>query len=155
MNYSALVSILAFVIYSSPGQAAALITAREAQLPRAEIGAPPPTPAKQTDPDRGTPLRPPDVSFDSPKGAVASPFLLHLTFKPHNGARIDPDMVTITLLTKPEVDLTDRLRPYISANGVNFGQAEAPPGKFPLRVTVADNFGNLATYTIDLQVQHP
>jgi hypothetical protein len=155
MNYLALVSILAFVSCSPPGQAAALITAQEAQLPRAVIGAPPPPPVKPPGPERGTPLRPPDVSVASPVGAVTSPFLLRVAFKPHNSAQIDPDNVTVTLLTKPEVDLTNRLRPYISANGVNFPQAEAPPGRFPLRITLVDSADNLVTYTIDLQVQHP
>jgi hypothetical protein len=148
MNYLALAIMLAFVSCSSPGQATVLVTAKEAQLPRAEAG-------EKSGIDRGTPIPRPDVSLESPLGVAVSPFLLRVTFKPHNGTRIDPDTVRIKLMTKPEVDLTSRLRPYITANGLNCGQAEVPPGVFSLRIILGDSAGNFTTQVIDLQVQHP
>jgi hypothetical protein len=150
MNYSAIVTMLTFVIYSSSGQAAVLITDQEAQLP-AET----PATSLVTGADHGTVTRRPDMSFESPEGVVVSPFPFRITFKPHNGARVDPDSVTVTLLTKPEVNLTNRLRPYISVSGVNLAQAETPPGKFSLRITCGDSAGNLGTYVIALQVKRP
>jgi hypothetical protein len=58
-------------------------------------------------------------------------------------------------LTKPEVDLTNRVRPYLSAAGVNFAQAEAPPGQYRLRIELIDDAGHVGTATVDLQVQRP
>jgi hypothetical protein len=158
MRFLALISLIALFGYCRPGQAEVLIAAQEAKLPREANVVPtisPANPDQRFNTDRGTPLRPPDVSFESPKDLISSPFRLHVIFTPHNGSRIDPDSVTVTLLTKPEVDLTNRLRPYITANGVNFAQAEAPPGDSPLRITLADSNGNLGTYVIDLRVQRP
>jgi hypothetical protein len=158
MRHTSLVSILILAACALPARAAVLITAQEAQLPRAVPGgapAPPGGAAAGYDKDRGTPTRPPDVIIQSPTGAVASPFPLRVTFTPHNGARIDPNGVTVTLLTKPEVDLTDRVRPYLSAGGVNFVQAEAPPGQYRVRIELIDDAGHTGAATVDLQVQRP
>jgi hypothetical protein len=158
MRHRGLVSILILVACSLPGQAAVLITAQEAQLPGVLQGGaatPPRGGAPGYDKDRGTPTRPPDVIVQSPTGPVASPFPLRVTFTPHNGARVDPNGVTVTLLTKPEVDLTNRVRPYLSAGGVDFGQAEAPPGQFQIRIELIDDAGHIGAATVDLQVRRP
>jgi hypothetical protein len=158
MRHQGLVGILILVACSTSGQAAVLITAPEAQLPRAQpAGSPTPAGggAAGYDKDRGTPTRPPDVIVQSPTGPVASPFPLRVAFTPHNGAHIDPNGVTVTLLTKPEVDLTNRVRPYLSATGVNFAQAEAPPGQYRIRIELIDDAGHIGATTVDLQVQRP
>jgi hypothetical protein len=158
MHHQGLVSILILVASASAGQAAVLITAQEAQLPRvlpAGSPAPPGGGASGYDKDRGTPTRPPDVIVQSPTGPVASPFPLRVTFTPHNGAHIDPNGVTVTLLTKPEVDLTNRVRPYLSAGGLNFAQPEVPPGQYRVRIELIDDAGHTGAATVDLQVQRP
>jgi hypothetical protein len=86
---------------------------------------------------------------------VGSPFPLRITFTPHNGARIDPNSVTVTLLTKPEVDLTNRVQPYISPRGVDLEQAEVPPGRYRIRIDLTDDAGHIGSTTVDLQVQRP
>jgi hypothetical protein len=158
MRRQVLVGILVLVAGSLPTEAAVLITAQEAQQPRAQDARPAtPTGAGATgyDKDRGTPTRAPDVIVQSPTGPVASPFPLRVTFTPHNGARIDPNSVTVTLLNRPEVDLTNRVRPYITARGVDFAQAEVPPGQFRIRIELIDDAGHTGAATLDLQVQRP
>jgi hypothetical protein len=157
MRHQGLVSILFLVACASSGHAAVLITAQASQLPRALPGgsATPASGATGCDKDRGTPTRPPDVVVQSPTGPVGSPFPLRVAFTPHNGARIDPNGVTVTLLTKPEVDLTNRIRPYLSPGGVNFAQAEAPPGQYRIRIELIDDAGHVGATTVDLQVQRP
>ena len=156
MRHQGLVGILMLVACSASGQAAVLIAAPEAQLPRALPGGSPAGGGTAGyDKDRGTPTRPPDVVVQSPTGPVASPFPLRVTFTPHNGAHIDPNGVTVTLLTRPEVDLTNRVRPYLSAGGVNFAQAEAPPGQYRIRIELIDDAGHVGAATVDLQVQRP
>ena len=151
MHHRTLIAILPLVAAPLAGHAAVLITAQEAQLP----GAPANAGAGGFQGDRGTPTRPPDVLVQSPKGMVGSPFPLRITFTPHNGARIDPNSVTVTLLTKPEVDLTNRVQPYISPRGVDLEQAEVPPGRYRIRVDLTDDAGHIGTTTVDLQVQRP
>jgi hypothetical protein len=158
MRYRGLAGILLLVAVAIPGQAAVLITPQEAQQARVPEG----RPASQAaggaagyDKDRGTPTRAPDVVVQSPTGPVGSPFPLRVAFTPHNGARIDPNSVTVTLLSKPEVDLTNRVRPYLSARGVDFAQAEAPPGQYRIRIELIDDAGHIGATTVDLQVQRP
>jgi hypothetical protein len=154
MHRRKLIIILLLVAAPPAAHATVLITPQEAQLARAQA-APGGASRGGYQDDRGTPTRSPDVLVQSPKGVVASPFPLRLQFTPHNGARIDPNSVTVTLLTKPEVDLTNRVQPYISPRGVDFGQAEAPPGQYRIRIDLTDDAGHIGTATIDLQVQHP
>ena len=154
MHRHKLMIILLLVAAPLSAHATVLITPQEAQLPRAQA-APAAGGGGAYQDDRGTPTRPPDVMVQSPKGAVASPFPLRLQFTPHNGARIDPNSVTVTLLTRPEVDLTNRVQPYISARGLDFGQAEAPPGQYRIRIDLTDDAGHIGSATVDLQVQHP
>jgi hypothetical protein len=154
MHRRKLMIILLLVAAPLSAHATVLITPQEAQLPRAQV-APNATAGGAFQGDRGTPTRPPDVLIQSPKGTVASPFPLRLQFTPHNGARIDPNSVTVTLLTRPEVDLTNRVQPYISPRGVDFGQAEAPPGQYRIRIDLTDDAGHTGTATVELQVQHP
>jgi hypothetical protein len=133
-------------------QAAVLITPQEARLAPDQGGAAAGG-GDAFNSDRGGPTRGPDVIVQSPKGGVTSPFPLRVTFTPHSGEKIDPASVTVTLLSKPRVDLTSRVQPYISARGVDFPQAEAPPGRFRIRIDLTDSAGHIGTTTVDLHVQ--
>ena len=158
MRHRGLAGILMLGAFTLPAQAAVLITAQEAQQSRAPEGRLPTSAggtASGYDKDRGTPTRAPDVIVQSPTGPVGSPFPLRVAFTPHNGAKIDPNSVTVTLLSKPEVDLTNRVRPYLSARGVDFAQAEAPPGQYRIRIELIDDAGHIGATTVDLQVQRP
>jgi hypothetical protein len=135
-------------------QATVLITPQEAKLPPAQSAAAAGG-AGAFAGDRGTPTRGPDLVVQSPKTAVSSPFPFHLVFTPHNGRKIDPASVTVTLLTQPEVDLTGRVQPFLTATGVDFKQAEVPPGQYRIRIDLTDDAGHAATKTLDLQVLQP
>ncbi len=158
MRYRGFAGILLLGAAALPAQAAVLITPQEAQQARVP-DARPATPlvggSSGYDKDRGTPTRAPDVVVQSPTGPVGSPFPLRVAFTPHNGARIDPNSVTVTLLSKPEIDLTNRVRPFLSARGVDFAQAEAPPGQYRIRIELIDDAGHIGATTVDLQVQRP
>ena len=154
MRFHRSIAVLMLSAWPAAGQAAVLVTPQEAALPRARTNAPAAAAGGFVG-DRGTPTRPPDITIQSPKGAAASPFPLRITFTPHNGAKIDPATVSVTLLTKPEVDLTTRVQRYISARGVDLPQAEAPPGKFQIRIDLTDSAGHTGTATVDLQVPAP
>ena len=149
----ALIVTAAVAAYPVASRGAVLITSQEAQLQPAGGSAAGGTAGGGFGTDRGTPTRGPDLTVQSPQGAVASPFALRVVFTPHNGARIDPDSVTVTLLTKPEVDLTKRVRPFISARGVEFGQAEAPRGQYKIKIELTDDAGHIGATTVNLQVQ--
>ena len=110
-----------------------LITKQEAALPAARVGH-----------DRGI-SRGPTIEFVSPSpeaGTLHSPIELKIKFVAHGGAKIDTESVLVTYMKQPMVDLTQRLKPFIAANGIDVEDAEVPRGTHWLRVNVSDNDGH-------------
>ena len=135
-----LTSIL--TLLPSLASAVQLITNEEAKLPAA---------AKLT--ARGGLTRGPSIKVLSPADSkVKIPFDMKLIFEPHGGAKIDPDSVKMTYLKSPLVDLTDRIKPYISANGIDMAKVEAPPGEHHLKVQVTDSKGRVGSTIVNFVV---
>lgn len=124
------------IILALSGQPAAagtiLIKADEAALPA------PPGASKVALVMRGITRRP-SVIVMSPGASVTSPFNLKLSFRAHGGSKIKPDSFKMIYLKSPNVDLTARVGPYVTATGVNMVGAEAPPGQHVIEVKVADS----------------
>lgn len=114
-------------------QAAPLITDDEAQRPD----------DTQATATRGI-TRGPTVRFEAPQNVPVphKPFDFRVHFDAHGGSKIDPGSVRITYLKTPNVDLTPRLRPYISADGIDMAQAEVPAGEHTLKVELQDTDGH-------------
>jgi hypothetical protein len=128
-----------------PAQAFQLITASEAGLPAAaatEIAM------------RGL-TRGPSVDQVSPPADSMSPLgalTLNVKFEAHNGANVDPASVKITYLKQPAIDLTQRLRPYITAAGIKAGDVDVPPGIHFIRIDLTDSQGRTSTTIMKIQV---
>jgi hypothetical protein len=123
-----------------------LITQKEAALPAA--------PVLRLD-LRGSPTRRPAVIVVSPPPASAqlsSPLDLRLQFRAFGGATIDPSTVVITYLKQPAIDLTQRLTPFITAQGINIPQAQVPPGKHQFWIELKDNEGRIGGGAFSFQV---
>jgi len=119
-----------------------LITDEEAKLPVA---------AKLT--ARGGLTRGPSIKVLSPADSkVKMPFDMKLMFEPHGGANIDPASVKMTYLKSPLVDLTERIKPYISANGIDIAKVEAPSGEHHLKVQVTDSKGRVGSAIVNFVV---
>lgn len=109
-----------------------LINAQEAALPALT-----PKPATRSI------VRGPVVKWVSPKNEVSvnSPFELKVLVEPREGVKIDPTSLKVVYLKSPLVDLTPRLQSAITPNGIEFKQAEVPPGSHTIRLTVKDMEG--------------
>lgn len=120
-----------------------LITPEEAQLPAA-------------DPDDGNGravTRGPGIDAVAPPAVgVSGTFRLAVRFKPRNEVAIDPDSVRVTYRRKPEVDLTARLRPFVTAAGIEAPAVVAPPGKHVIVVEAQDKSGRVGRSQITLTV---
>jgi hypothetical protein len=122
----------AVLALTTSAQAFQLITKREAALPVARGGY-----------ERGI-SRGPTITVVSPSpaaGTIQSPLELEIKFKSHGGARIDVDSVLVTYMKDPTVDLTQRIKPFIAATGIDAPDAQVPPGRHWLRVSVTDTNG--------------
>jgi hypothetical protein len=134
-------SVAACAIFSAtlvvgPACSLELITPSEAALPAPQI----------TGHERGI-SRGPTVVIKSPNaaGAIQSPLNLQITFDPHGGSKVDVDSVLLTYMRTPAIDLTQRIKPYIAANGIYVVNAEVPPGTHTLRVDVSDTDGRTSS----------
>lgn len=99
--------------------------------------------------------RGPSIEVLSPASgeAVKSPFELRLRFKAFQGARIDIDTLEAKYMTEPKVPISSRMRPHADEAGLRILDAEAPPGRHPVMITVRDDKGRVATTYIELQVK--
>src|ERR1700674_2664983 len=105
---------------SFPAYAAqVLITEEEAKLP-------PPRGAVATD-RRGI-TRGPKVELVDDNQPVHSPMHLQLKFETYGGAKIDPNSVKVTYLRTPNVDLTDRVKAFVQATGIDIPDVQLPAG---------------------------
>jgi hypothetical protein len=123
-----------------------LVTAEEAALP---AGA---APSLEF---RGSPTRRPSIQVVSPPpaaGVMHSPLELKLRFHAFGGAAIDPETVVVTYLKTPAIDVTQRLAPYITADGIAIDHAELPPGDHQFWVELKDKSGRVGTAEFTVQV---
>jgi hypothetical protein len=96
--------------------------------------------------------RRPDLHLVSPDKAVTSPFNLQLKFQAHGGSTIRPDSFHLIYLKNPIVDLTPRVQPYVTANGVEMAGAEAPPGRHMIEAKISDSDGRESSDVFVLNV---
>lgn len=74
----------------------------------------------------------------------ATPTPFRVRFVPRNDVPINPDKVRITYLRSQPIDITLRVRSYVSANGIDIPQAIVPPGHHSFRIEVIDGMGRQA-----------
>lgn len=137
---------LAGLTAAAPAAALELVTKEEAALPAG------PPPVLQM---RGSPTRRPRIVVISPPpsaGLVHSPLDLKLEFRAFGGAQIDPGSVVVTYLKQPAIDVTQRIMPFITADGVDISQAEVPAGKHHFWVELKDKSGRIGGAEFDFQV---
>ena len=136
------------VLFALTGSPAAfqLITPEEAALPAGTIPVSHP---------RGSPTRRPtiDIVWPSPSaGLVRSPLELKVRFRAFGGGAIDPDTVVLTYLKQPPIDITQRVMPFIKADGINISEAEVPPGLHKFWIELKDKDGRVGGTEFTFQV---
>jgi hypothetical protein len=135
----------AFTGTTHPALAFQLITAAEAQLPPAQV-----TQVSTRGLTRGPTVD--QVSPPPDAAAPNSPINLDITFAAHNGATIDPAKVKVTYLKQPAIDLTGRLKPFITPKGIEASDVDVPPGTHLIKIEVTDSDGRSTTNVMTIQV---
>jgi len=139
-----LFGVLAAFALAHPAAAVTLISAQEAALPAAS------TAVFAT---RGISLGP-RIELVSPNSdaGTASPLAFKVVFTPHNQTTVDLGSVKVTYLKEKPVDLTARLKPYITAQGIDMTNADVPPGVHLIRVDLLDSEGKKGAAVLRLTV---
>jgi hypothetical protein len=55
-------------------------------------------------------------------------------------------------LKQPAIDITQRIMPFINADGIDISQVEVPPGRHQFWVELKDKDGRLGGAELDFQV---
>ena len=132
--------LVAGLSISGQAHADTLITEAEASLP----------PAGGQITTRGI-TRGPSIKVVSPTSQT-SPMQLVVRIEPHGGAKLEPASLKVVYLKSPQVDLTDRIKPFVTADGINMTTATVPPGQHSLRIEIKDSDGRVGTASVDLTV---
>lgn len=133
----------------TPSQPIVLITADEAKRPR--------QPAADLAFRAGI-SRGPAINLLMPNAAptlVQSPVHLELKFAAHGGAKIDQGSFKLTDVVVPTVDLTDRVKSFTKADGIDVPAAEIPPGIYTMHAEIRDSDGRSGSLTFTLNVAKP
>ena len=99
--------------------------------------------------------RGPAIRQVSPASAVApnQPFALKVEFAGRGGEKINASSAQIMVLRGNNVDVTSRLKPYITVNGIEIPNAMVPAGTYVLQVAVSDAGGRQSIANIELEAR--
>jgi hypothetical protein len=148
LRISCLVSVFVCAVatgfLSSPAHANHLLISQE------EANLPPPKGAIAAD-RRGI-TRGPKIEVVGEKEPSHSPVHLQLKFEAFGGAKIDASSLKVIYLRTPNVDLTDRVKSFAGASGLDMPDAELPPGDHMIRVDIKDSDGRAGSTSFVLKV---
>jgi hypothetical protein len=97
----------------------------------------------------------PQIIVDTPGagGAVSAPFPVKIRFIPESGAKINLDSLKVEVLKIIPISLLGRIKPYLTAAGINVPEAKIPTGAYRVHIAVADDHGRLAS-TVETWTVH-
>lgn len=93
-----------------------------------------------------------DVLKPAEDAPQQSPLEIQVRFYP-NPAAVNPESVKVQLVKFISIDITDRVKPYLSETGINVKEANIPSGTHLVRITVSDGKGETNSREIELQVR--
>jgi hypothetical protein len=119
-----------------------LITPEEAAQPAAPEGMIPPPSGKPFDIGRDAPDTGPIIDLVKPEEGSSRPAPMEVLvrFTPRS-APVDLSTLAVSVVKLISIDITDRVRPYTSTEGINIPDAKLPSGKHTVRISVGDAEG--------------
>jgi len=99
--------------------------------------------------------RGPAIRQVSPAAAVAAnqPFNLTVEFAGRGGEKINAGSVQILVLRGSNVDITSRMKPYVTDKGIVIPNAMVPAGSYALQVSVKDAGGRESLANIEIEAR--
>lgn len=84
-------------------------------------------------------------------GQSQIPFEIVVNFSPRH-APVDISTVRVHVVKFVAINITKRVKPFISEEGIHIPDAKVPPGKYTVRVRVEDADGGRSVRNISLEV---
>ena len=92
------------------------------------------------------------VIHPEPSLEQQSPFRLHVRFIPKAGSSVDAATLKVEALKIITVDITDRVKPYVTTGGIVMEKASIPPGNHRIRLTIGDDRGGITQEVFTVKV---
>lgn len=129
-----------------------LISLEEAAMAPLEVSD---LPSDVTDIGRGAIDFGPIIEIIKPSGAkvaIAPPVEILVHFVKREFP-IDPESIEVELVKFFTIDITDRVKPYISKDGIHIPEANLPEGEHQIRLTVADTEGTSSSKDMIVRIE--
>jgi hypothetical protein len=136
-------AVLIFLLTKPTLAGHVLITDEEAKRP---------PPKEQAALNRRGITRAPRAEFVSESAPIHSPFHFQIRFQSFGGTTIEASSVKITYLKDPLVDLTPRIKDFITPTGIDVPDVEIPVGEHAIRVELKDSDGRSGAATFNLKI---
>jgi hypothetical protein len=75
-------------------------------------------------------------------GKALPPLEVSVKFAARN-APVDVNSLKVTVVKLVPIDITDRVRPYVTPEGIQIPDARLPSGEHKVRISLADNAGGV------------
>lgn len=136
------------------GMAAPLFAAQNEWLITPDEAALAPAPEEESIRSRGLTDAGPRIDIVKPVDDVpqASPFEIQIRFYPR-AAAVKPESVKVQLVKFISIDITDRVKPYLSGSGLEVKEAKIPSGTHRVRISVSDEQGATSSREMELEVK--
>lgn len=86
------------------------------------------------------------------KGVDGKPFRLAVRFMPSNGVPVDPATVRVFYRRQPPVDITERVKPFITPGGIDAPSVMVPSGSHIIEIEATDKEGRIGRRQMTLTV---
>lgn len=93
-----------------------------------------------------------EVVKPNQKGPIKSPAGILVHFEKRL-ASINLESLKVTLVKFFAIDITDRVKPYVSIEGIDIPEAPLPSGEHQLRLALEDAEGNMGVKELMLKIQ--
>ena len=85
--------------------------------------------------------------------AATAPVALRVEFAGRGGETSNPATAQVLILRGGNINVTQRLQAYITANGIEMPDAMVPPGTHVLQVAVSDSGGRQSLANIEIEAR--
>jgi hypothetical protein len=95
----------------------------------------------------------PVIEIVEPLNGGRGPMPIHVSirFTPRSEP-VDLASLKVTLVKFIAINITDRIRPYVTPEGIQVNEAKIPPGKHRVRITLADKAGEFSMKEVFFEV---
>ncbi len=95
----------------------------------------------------------PEIQLKKPgaDAAPSSPMEIEIQFIPRH-APVDLTTIKVTLVKIIDIDLTERVKPYVTEEGLHIKDANLPSGEHTVRVSLGDTNGGMTVTQLVIKV---